>query len=90
MELEEIQPEVTVAWAREQIEKKMSKAIKNELDRVLSSIVNFVNANHRHLLVKQMNPLIQQELERRGFEVLCVRARPGEKDYYIINWNQKK
>lgn len=90
MKSEEIQPEVTAAWAREQIENWKSETIKNELNRILSSIAKFVRANRKNLLVKDLNPINQQELERRGFEVSYETDENGDYDHYTIKWGQDK
>ena len=85
MKPEEIQPEVTANWAREQAETVMSEKAKTNLNDVLSAISKASTENKRVLHIVGVHHLAVKELERRGFKVEFIHDQ-RECDYYSIVW----
>lgn len=83
MNPEEVKPEVTADWARQQAEKKMLETTQGELNRILSAIAKASRLNHKSLWFKKVHPFVQKELERRGFKVLL---HLEHYQFYTINW----
>lgn len=85
MKPEEIQPEVTAEWAREQAYQCSEKA-KTDLNEVLSSISKASSENKRVLHIISLHQLTVKELQRRGFKVEFTNAITRESSYWSIVW----
>ena len=86
MKPEEIQPEVTADWAREQAETLMSEKAKTDLNEVLSSISKASSENKRVLHIISLHQLTVKELRRRGFKLEFTNAITRESSYWSIVW----
>ena len=87
MKPEEIQPEVTADWAREQAETVMSEMAKADLNEVLSAISKAASSENKRVLhIISLHQLTVKELRRRGFKLEFTNAITRESSYWSIVW----